>query len=280
MKFPSDNSHRLYLLMKREELEKTFLDRYKYLEKLEQSILRSLKRAPEGTLRINKINGSPQYFLRTSPKDTNGIYIPAKKRDLAVRLAQKAYHLKSLAAVQKEVRSIARFLKSYPDSPVEDIYDKLSQERKNLVTPLTETDAMFIEKWNDVTLSAGPGYSAPSGLYTERGEKVRSKSEVLIADLLFRNNIPYRYEYPLYLDGMNTVYPDFTVLNVRTRTEYVWEHNGMMDDPEYAARAVQKICAYEMNGYHAGENLILTFETSEQPLNLKIIKGIVKRCLL
>ncbi|MBR2123302.1 MAG: hypothetical protein IJ930_10325 [Lachnospiraceae bacterium] len=280
MKPQSDNACRLYVLMKRQELEKTLKDRHKYLEKLEQSIIRSLKRAPEGTLRINRINGCPQYFLRTSPKDTNGSYIPAKKRDLAARLAQKAYNRKALAAVQKEARAVERFLKSYPAFPVEDIYERLSAERQKLVVPLTETDEMFAERWNDVSLTSGPVYALPSAFSTERGEMVRSKSEVLIADLLFKNNIPYRYEHPLYLNGLSTVFPDFTVLNIRTRKEYVWEHSGMMDDPEYAARAVQKICAYELNGYRPGENLILTFETSEQPLNMKLVRELVKEYLL
>ncbi len=62
MKPQPDNACRLYVLMKRQELEKIFRDRLKYLDKLEQSIDRSLKRAPEGTLRINRINGCPQYF--------------------------------------------------------------------------------------------------------------------------------------------------------------------------------------------------------------------------
>ncbi|MFQ6929598.1 MAG: hypothetical protein ACLRR3_00115 [Eubacterium sp.] len=38
---------------------------------------------------------------------------------------------------------------------------------------------------------------------------------------------------PLRLKGYGTVKPDFTVLNKRTRHEYVWEHFGMMDDSIY-----------------------------------------------
>ncbi len=276
----SENARRLYTLMKSDELGSTFRDRYKYLGKLEQNIQKALKKAPEGTLRISRIKGSLQYYLRTSPEDTNGRYIPVKKIDLVRRLAQKAYYRKALAAVRKEAASIRRLVRSYPDETVEDIYDSLRAERKDLVIPLAETDEMFVQNWNDVSLSAGAGYAVRSEFYTERGERVRSKSEVLIADHLYRNNIPYRYEYPLYLDGLSTVYPDFTILNVRTIKEYIWEHNGMMDDPEYAEKAVRKICTYELNGYHTGENLILTYETAGQPLNLKLLKETIKRYLL
>lgn len=54
---------------------------------------------------------------------------------------------------------------------------------------------------------------------------MRSKSEVIIADLLNKEGIPYRYEFPLYLKEFNTVYPDFTILNVRKRKEIYWEPN-------------------------------------------------------
>ena len=45
---------------------------------------------------------------------------------------------------------------------------------------------------------------------TARGELVRSKSEVIIANLLHANRIDYRYEEPLEIDGL-TKLPDFTI---------------------------------------------------------------------
>ena len=74
-------------------------------------------------------------------------------------------------------------------------------------------------------------------------ERVRSKSEVIIADTLARHGVPYRYEYPLKLksgrDGaFRTIHPDFLCLNVRTRAEFYWEHFGLMDDPDYLERTL------------------------------------------
>lgn len=68
---------------------------------------------------------------------------------------------------------------------------------------------------------------------------------MIIADLLNKEGIPYRYEYPIQLNGVGWIYPDFTVLNVRLRKEYYWEHLGMMDDYSYAEKALQKISSYE-----------------------------------
>ena len=48
-------------------------------------------------------------------------------------------------------------------------------------------------------------------LRTERGDLVRSKSELVIADKLFARGIDYGYEQPLELEGGRIRYPDFTI---------------------------------------------------------------------
>ncbi len=276
----AESARKLYDMFMYSGLLQVLTDRHAYLTHLEHDLDKALSRAPEGTLRINRCKNTLQYYIRTSADENNGTYIPAKQKDLVLRLAQKAYNKKASALISGEISAIERFLKNYPDTVIEDLYDTLSPARQTLVRPITETDEMFFQKWNDTPEAEGAGYDIISDLYTEKGEKVRSKSEVLIADLLYRHNIPYRYEHPLYLDGLGTVYPDFTILNIKRRKEYVWEHFGMMNDPDYAARAVEKINNYEMNGYFPGENLILTFETADQPLNLKLIARITEKYLL
>lgn len=61
--------------------------------------------------------------------------------------------------------------------------------------------------------------------YTNRGELVRSKSEMIIANLLAQNEIPYEYEKALWL-GNKRIHPDFTIeLDFET---YYWERCMMM----------------------------------------------------
>ena len=85
-------------------------------------------------------------------------------------------------------------------------------------------------------------------IVTDRGERVRSKSEKILADYFYRQGIPYKYECPLYLKGFRQVYPDFTFLSRRTGKEIYWEHHGRLDDPLYAQNMVKKLQAYEKNG--------------------------------
>ena len=78
-------------------------------------------------------------------------------------------------------------------------------------------------------------------IYSERGERVRSKSEKIIADKLYRNGIPYKYEKPLVLKGLGKIHPDFEILNKRTRKEYFLEHLGKMDDIGYVKKNMRRI---------------------------------------
>ena len=55
------------------------------------------------------------------------------------------------------------------------------------------------EEWQSKTFKTN-SYKTENKIYdTRRGEKVRSKSEAIIADMLFEMGIPYHYEYPLRL---------------------------------------------------------------------------------
>ena len=119
-----------------------------------------------------------------------------------------------------------------------------------------------------------------SNIITEKGEQVRSKSEKIIADKLFMKGIPYVYEQPLYLKGYGYVMPDFKILNVKKRKEFYLEHFGMMDVEEYVRKALRKIETFEKNDIYPGEKLLMTFETSDSPINIKLLDEMVNRYLI
>lgn len=240
---------------------------------------KALKNIPEGFLRICVGKRKPQYYWRTDPKDYNGIYIPEKDINLAKKLAQKDYDKKVLASAEKELEAIKRYRSAYPIISVEQVYDNLHKERQKLICPIVETDEQYIFNWESVAYQ-GKGFDEMMPeIYTEKGERVRSKSEVIIADILKQEGIPYRYECPLQLKGWGKVYPDFTVLNVQERRELYWEHLGMMDDPNYVESVLQKLTLYQQNGIFPGKNLILTYETKKILINPKSVRLIIEEYL-
>jgi hypothetical protein len=81
---------------------------------------------------------------------------------------------------------------------------------------------------------------------TARGDAVRSKSEVIIANMLHANKIDYLYESPLEFNGV-VKYPDFTIENDDAGITYYWEHCGLLHDTAYNRRWNNKQQWYRSN---------------------------------
>lgn len=117
-------------------------------------------------------------------------------------------------------------------------------------------------------------------ILTNRQERVRSKSEKILADFFDSAGLAYKYECPLRIDDHITLHPDFTFLDPTRSFEIYWEHNGRMDDPDYAVKAYQRLKLYEKHGIFHGHRLITTYESSRDNLDLQWVKLLIRKHLL
>ena len=254
---------------------------------------KSYEKAPQGRIRISQNGGHPEYYLVTERGSLRGKYLPHSQKTLARQLAQKDYDARLIKLLQKEITALQNYMKQTSNGrAIPELYDSLCPARRSLITPAILTNEQYAARWQDVSWTGRP--FAPDAPYicTARGERVRSKSEVIIADTLFRYNIPYRYEFPITLKRSNsadirrdlgrsiTLYPDFLCLNTRTRTEFYWEHFGLMDSTEYSNNAAGKLRLYTENGILAGRNLIITMETQTEPPSIKALEKLIEEFLL
>ena len=135
---------------------------------------------------------------------------------------------------------------------------------------------MYVENWISTPYEVLQKFEKPTGFYSDNNEQMRSKSEVIIADILDEIEIPFLYEKPLKLKS-GIIHPDFTLLNIKERKEVYWEHFGMMDDIEYRNNAFYKIRQYESSGLYQYDSVIWTFETARNPINTKEVRNMVTR---
>ncbi|WP_051207559.1 hypothetical protein [Butyrivibrio sp. AE3006] len=250
------------------------------LEKLIMDREASINSSPEGHLRVQDRNSYALYYWIKKTGDTNGELIPKKNRDIARKLAQKDYDKKLARVIKKELKEITKYLECIKENDISSIYEGLSDKRKLLVKPLITSDEEYIKRWKEKPYDPMGFDEGSAEYYSDSGIRVRSKSEIIIANMLEKYGVPYKYECPLKLGKRGIVSPDFTCLNIRTRKEYIWEHFGMMDDENYANKNVAKINSYEESGYQLGKNMIMTFEASQQPINSNIIKNMITSWLL
>lgn len=238
-------------------------------------IKKKMKRAPAGRLRVNAHGGIPHFFHMTNQSDSHGDYIPKKKLKLAESLAQKAADEKDLKKLEELLGKLNKFIKTCDPVKFNQMYLNLSPARRSLVTPVRYPDKMFEEIWSSVDYIKKPFEPDSAEIYTHERLRVRSKSEVIIAETLERLKIPFRYECPLKLKGFGVVHPDFVCLDARRRCVHIWEHFGMVDKSDYAENMVRKISAYNDNGFLLGDGLIITCETALQPLNANRLNSFV-----
>jgi hypothetical protein len=253
------------------------LQEQKHLESIINKLKENTNTTPEGRLRISVDHGVARYYQCI--EDRYGKFIPRENELLPRQLAQKTYNDAVVKVAEARVRLITRCLKGYSDDEIEQLFKSLHPERQKLINPVEPTFSQLETKWYSEPYIGKAFIEGTPVIISEKGERVRSKSEKILADYFYRNNILYKYEKPVYLAGYGTVYPDFTFLSKRLRKEIYWEHEGMMDKPEYAIKAVKKLNSYHMNGIIPGERLILTFETEQDVLDSRVVSDLVDKYL-
>ncbi|MCR5665971.1 MAG: hypothetical protein K6G01_04015 [Eubacterium sp.] len=258
-------------------LKEMLLKEKEYLESILAKVKKENNLTLEGRLRISVDNGKVRYYHCKDNK--YGEYIQKDNKELPQLLAQKAYCSSVIKATEKRVKLITRCLEGYSDDEVERLFEKLHPERKKLIIPVEPTYNQLKERWYTESYFGKGFREGTPVILTEKGERVRSKSEKILADYFYRNDILYKYEKPLNLAGYGVVYPDFTFFSKKYRKELYWEHEGMMDKADYVQNAIKKINNYQKNGIYPGERLILTFETSQETLDSKVVKKLVDKYL-
>ena len=194
---------------------------------------------------------------------------------MAVMLAQMEYYEALIKALDRALVLLGRCDSTSKGAPFESAINSMSSGKRELISPIYLTDEQYLEKWKNQVYEKLYFREETTEFYTRQGLRVRSKSEVIVADMLDENDVPFLYEKPLRLRS-GIVHPDFTLLNIRERKEIYWEHFGIMDDREYRDNAFLKMREYEANGLYQGESLIWTFETGKYPLNTREIRKMIK----
>lgn len=255
-------------------------ERITKLEKLVKTKKKEIEKLPDGHIRAITHGKGFQYYMRAGKNDKNGVYVPKKEHREVRKIVKKEYGLRVIKKAEEEIRILKRLLKLYQAGTVESEHSRMPQGKQVLVEPIEEDDETFVskiisQKFEELKFDDNlPEY------YTNKGMRVRSKSEALIANLLDKLEIKYIYEMPISLYNGIVAHPDFSIIDVKHRRIIYWEHFGMMDNEDYANNALLKINSYEKSGLYVGELLFATFESSEHPINMKLIEKKLNRILM
>lgn len=253
------------------------MKRKKYLEKLITEKKKTINLAPQGSLRIIKHGKGWQYYYRRIPSDKNGIYIKKCDEIFIRSLAQKEYDQQIISLAEQELKYLKDQIDYSTTEKVEELYEKLKSPLREKIKPIKEPDNAYAERWMKIKYEKKGFRENDPEYYSESGERMRSKSETFIANVLKNKGLYYLYEKPIRINGLGIVYPDFTILDIKNRKEIIWEHLGLLDDQDYREKMISKIYRYEQEGFIFGDNLIISYETAKYPLNMRVIENKIER---
>jgi hypothetical protein len=244
------------------------------LEKREAELQEQVKSAPSGKLIWTK-GSRPSSAERWYINDGKVRYLPRQEKELALALLLKAKAEAELKDIASEKYGLSCLL-HHPRHHHLESFSKHLSTAKHLVA--LSWDPSKEIAWDAVHFNSNP-YPIAKPLHTTNGGSVRSKSELLIAQLLLSNHVPYRYEQELRFN-QKSLYPDFTIQRPYDKKIIYWEHWGMIDQSAYRAQYHEKMEFYMQHGILPDENLICTYETAEHPLDIESVEENIQRHLL
>ncbi|MCQ2483375.1 MAG: hypothetical protein MJ153_07825 [Clostridia bacterium] len=250
------------------------------LNKIVNGINRILKDLPPQKLYVSndKRIGKIRFYSASVSNSADRTYLkPDTDMNTIKMLSTKRYLENSLKTALKEREAIDELVEFYDVNEgklCHQIYDSLDESLKEVTDHCLLSDIEYAKWWQSCDYEHKMFNEYDSTEYiTDRGERVRSKSELLIANMLNKLSIPYRYECKLVLKNGKVIYPDFTILRIRSREENYLEHCGMMGDMHYQNTMCERVNLYAENDIIVGKQLFLTFESGDCPLKTKVIRN-------
>ena len=264
-----------------------YIEEQLYLEKKKletelNKVEKRLKKMPKGRICVRQKGNRVEYYYQqeneTNTKtERNEKYMKKENIHIVKRIIQRDYDISLVKNIKKRIKIIEDFLMKYTETNVSIVYEKTTKNRRVLLEHAIISDEEYVKQWENVIYTGKNFPDNTTELYSNRGERVRSKSEKIIADRLQVLGIPYRYEYPLQLKNDITIYPDFTLLNIDTKEEIYLEHCGLMSEQSYVDNLIFKLKTYEKNGIYLGVNLFITYENNKHLFNAKLLDELVEK---
>jgi hypothetical protein len=109
----------------------------------------------------------------------------------------------------------------------------------------------------------------------KEGLFVRSKSEVIIANMLYEREISFEYERE-YKQGNGRRIPDFSFIDAAGDL-IILEHLGMLQKPAYKEEWDKKLKFYEDNGFVLGQNLFTTRDDENGAIDSLEIERVINK---
>lgn len=213
-----------------------------------------LSELPEGKLNLCASKGIPYYMKTCNGKKE---YLGNDAHEEVQKLKKRKFLEVSIGNMNSNQTLIEQYLHEYRSMQPREIMKSLPKAYQSEVLRL-EDEVDSIKAWEFDEYKKSTNHPERLIYSTRKGDFVRSKSEAVIADILYDREIPYHYEEKLQL-GDRIVVPDFKILVYsEARFKYL-DHCGSLGTERYSQNFAWKVQCYLSHGYLPWRDVFFTF---------------------
>ena len=211
-------------------------------------------------------------------------YLGGENHEQVLNIKRMRYAKKALSILDTDIELLDSLVKNYVNPDYSTINNLLPLTyQTNLKLPGVSAAGMPQEaiEWKkrlEAEKAKYPPYKPEQLKHPALdGTMMRSKSEVIIANMLLLAGIPFVYEVPIFINGKMAL-PDFTILSlIDLKTEIIIEHQGMVFVDEYADKFIRSLKLYLQSEWIPNKNLFFTFDNAQEILDPEQVVAILRK---
>ena len=202
-----------------------------------------------------------------------------------VRIKQLAFNKELIASLEHNKKILERVdgrFKLYDVQSVDARLRSIYRDTTGLVNK--NPGFMSADEWQKQMQTRTSTLPNPEKSHiTADGKKARSKSELIIHNLLTHLGIPFKNDVDINLrtESDEKIYKNADFVMPSKRGGYIiLEHFGMLDREEYLSRAMHKIRIYGINGYTLNDRLFISSDGFDGSLNVQALRDMIEKLIL
>ncbi|MBQ3281717.1 MAG: hypothetical protein IJH41_04865 [Eubacterium sp.] len=181
-----------------------------------------------------------------------------------------------IVLMEKYSENIEPFDCVYINRKLPKVY-QLTDDHLKQVVGLTSEEKWYqdaLKEKSELDEKYGISYESELTHKAKDGTLTRSKSEVAIFNEFLERGKPCIYEMPTHVKPY-LMHPDFTFYSNRYNRPIIWEHAGMLGDPDYMQSFSERMDKYIRAGFVPCVDIIFTFDTMRGDIDSGMIKTLL-----
>lgn len=236
--------------------------------------------------RIRTLKSGVSYYIATISGKPGKRYLGNDRNPDVINVKRLQYSKEAVSMLERNIRLLELFTENYIDTDYKTINNRLPATYRTDITKKAPSafEASFPEealKWKrelEREKAKYPPYKPEQLKHPALdGTMMRSKSEVIIANIMLMAGIPFVYEAPMFIDGQMLL-PDFRILSlIDLKTVIIIEHQGMVFVDDYVDKFIRSLKLYLRSEWIPNNNLFFTFDNAKETLDVKQVLSVLRK---